>query len=226
MKPASRAPLFSILSTLLVLLFSSPVAAEKPADLLAAAKSGNLAEVQAALTAGVDIETRDSQGQTALLIATRNDQTAVARLLIENGADVNADDDNGNTPFLYAGVEGRADVIKMMLQNGADLKDANHLGGTALTPAAHYAHVETVGILLETDIDVDHINDLGWTALLEAIILGDGGERHTEVVHLLLSAKADPNLADGSGVSPLQHAQQRKQNAIVELLLRAGAKRD
>lgn len=36
---------------------------------------------------------------------------------------------------------------------------------------------------------------LGWTALLEAIILGDGGERHTEVVRRMVEADANANLA-------------------------------
>ena len=36
-----------------------------------------------------------------------------------------------------------------------------------------------------TDVDVDHVNRLGWTALLEAIVLGDGGQAHQQVVDLL-----------------------------------------
>ena len=54
-----------------------------------------------------------------------------------------------------------------------------------------------------TKIDVDHVNDLGWTALLEAVILGDGGRAHTEIVRMLLAAKAIPNIADRQGVTPL-----------------------
>ncbi len=202
-----------------------PAVAQSPRDLLLAAASGDLTEVQAALAAGVEVDVRDSQGRTPLLIATLSDRTDVARVLIANGADVNAKDRLGDTPFLYAGVEGRNTILKMMLRSGADVKDVNRYGGTALTPAAHYGHVETVKILLRTEIDVDHVNYLGWTALLEAIILGDGGEAHTEVVRLLLASKADPHLADRDGVTPLEHARRRGQDDIVELLLQAGAKR-
>ncbi|WP_407691120.1 hypothetical protein [Rubrobacter marinus] len=48
--------------------------------------------------------------------------------------------------------------------------------------------------LLETETDVDHVNELGWTALLEAVILGGGDARHTEIVRLLVEGGADPNI--------------------------------
>ncbi|HMN30652.1 MAG TPA: ankyrin repeat domain-containing protein, partial [Caldilineaceae bacterium] len=84
-------------------------------------------------------------------------------------------------------------------------------------------HVEIIHELLKTDIAVDHVNRLGWTALLEAIILGDGGPRHTEVVRLLVAAGADVNLADGQGVTPLSHARQQGYSEIIEILEQAGA---
>ena len=72
----------------------------------------------------------------------------------------------------------------------------NRYGGTALIPAAHHGHPEAVRVLLGTAIDKDHVNKLGWTALLEAVILGDGGPVHTEIVRLLVEAGANVNIAD------------------------------
>jgi ankyrin repeat protein len=112
----------------------------------------------------------------------------------------------------------------MTLAAGADLKSTNRYGGTALIPAAHYGHVETVRELLRTKIDLDHVNRLGWTALLEAIILGDGGDAHTEIVRSLVAHGAKLQLADAQGVTPLAHAERRGQRAIVEILRRAGAR--
>ena len=76
--------------------------------------------------------------------------------------------------------------------------------------------------LLETRTDVDYVNNLGWTALLEAIILGGGDERHTEVVRLLVEGGADPNIPDGDGVTPLQHARTNGYDEMVEILEEAG----
>ncbi|MFI0409385.1 hypothetical protein [Actinomadura sp. 3N508] len=50
-------------------------------------------------------------------------------------------------------------------------------------------------MLRTTSIKVDHVNDLGWTALLEAIILGDGGPNHQQVVAHLLDAGAGQGLS-------------------------------
>ena len=149
----------------------------------------------------------------------------VAALLIERGADVNAKDEMQDSPFLYAGAQGRLEILRMTLAAGADLKSTNRYGGTALIPAAHHGHVETVRELLKTKIDVDHVNRLGWTALLEAIILGDGGAAHTEIVRSLVAHGARLQLADAQGVTPLEHAEQRGQRAVVEILRRAGARR-
>ena len=79
--------------------------------------------------------------------------------------------------------------------------------------------------LLKTPIDVNHVNRLGWTALLEAIVLGDGGAAHTEIVRLLLAAGAKPDLPDTQGTTPLAHAEQRGQRAIAGMLRAALAKR-
>jgi len=191
----------------------------------AAAQAGDLAALRRLLDAGAAVDLRDGRGRSALLAATHANQVAAARLLIERGADVNARDAIDDTPFLYAGAEGRLEILRLTLAAGADLKSTNRYGGTALIPAAHHGHVETVRELLRTRIAVDHVNRLGWTALLEAIVLGDGGPAHTEIVRLLLAHGANPNLPDRDGVTPLAHAERRGQKAIAALLQRAGARR-
>jgi len=194
------------------------------AALVAAAEAGDLATLRRLLDAGTPVDARDGRRRTALLAATHANQVEAARLLIQRGADVNAKDQIQDSPFLYAGARGRLEILRLTLAAGADLKSTNRYGGTALIPAAHYGHVETVRELLKTKIDVDHVNRLGWTALLEAIILGDGGPAHTEIVRLLVAHGAKLQLADAQGVTPLAHAQARGQGAIAEILRRAGAR--
>jgi ankyrin repeat protein len=112
----------------------------------------------------------------------------------------------------------------MTLAAGADLASTNRYGGTALIPAAHHGHVETVRILLTTKIDKDHVNRLGWTALLEAVILGDGGSAHTEIVRQLVAAGANVALADREGITPLAHARRRGFTAMARILEAAGGR--
>ncbi len=193
-------------------------------DLLAAAARGDAAAVKRLLATGAPIDARDGQGRTALLLATHGNHVETARVLIAAGADVNAKDAIQDSPFLYAGAEGRTEILKMTLPAGADLASTNRYGGTALIPACHHGHVEAVKILLNTRIDLDHVNRLGWTALLEAVVLGDGGAVHTEIVGLLIKAGANVNIADRNGVTPLGHARARGYRALAALIERAGGR--
>jgi ankyrin repeat protein len=193
------------------------------APLVAAAEAGDLVTIERLLEAGLPIDGRDSLGRTALLAATHANRIDGAKLLIEHGADVNAKDALQDSPFLYAAAEGRIEILRLTLAAGADLASTNRYGGTALIPAAHHGHVQTVRELLRTKIDVNHINHLGWTALLEAVILGDGGSTHTEIVSLLVTHGADVNIADAQGVTALAHAEQRGQRAVAAILRAAGA---
>jgi ankyrin repeat protein len=193
--------------------------------LLEGAERGDTAAVEKALSAGVKVDARDASGRTPLLLATHGNHPAAAKLLIAAGADVNAKDEIQDSPYLYAGAHGRTEILKMTLAAGADLKSVNRYGGTALIPACHYGHVETVKVLLGTKIDIDHVNRLGWTALLEAVILGDGGKAHTEIVDLLLKAGANPSIADREGRTPLDHARRRGFAAMTGLLETAAMKK-
>ena len=148
-----------------------------------------------------------------------------ALALFQAGADVNAKDAMQDSAYLYAGARGLDEILAMTLAHGADLRSTNRYGGTALIPAAERGHVATVRTLLRAGVAVDHVNRLHWTALLEAILLGDGGARHVQIVQLLLEAGADPELADGDGVTPLAHARQRGYTGIETLLRQHGAVR-
>ena len=202
----------------------APAATETDLALITAAAKGELDGVAKAMRAGGSIRARDSRGRTALLAAAYGNHVPVALLLMAAGSDVNAKDDQENSAFLLAGAEGYVDIIKLSLRSGADLKSTNRFGGTALIPAAHHGHVDAVRELIKAGVPIDHVNNLGWTALLEAIILGDGGARHTEIVRLLVAAKANVNLADRDGATPLAHAKKKGYAQMVRILEEAGAK--
>src|SRR5690606_15513038 len=129
-----------------------------------------------------------------------------------------------DSPYLYAGARGHDEILAMTLDHGADLKSTNRYGGTALIPAAERGHVQTVRTLIAAGVDVDHGNTPGWTARLDAIILGDGGARHAQIVQLLVDARADVDLADNQGVTPLAHARRAGYADIVRILEQAGAR--
>jgi ankyrin repeat protein len=160
-----------------------------------------------------------------LIAAAYANDVDEARSLIEAGAEVNAKDETVQSAYLIATSEVGEDprLLELTLANGADVRSLDSYDGTGLIRAADRGYTAIVERLLETDIDVDHVNRLGWTALLEAIILGNGDAAHVRVVRQLVEAGADVNLADGQGVTPLAHAEQRNDAEMVEILRGAGA---
>lgn len=195
--------------------------------LLTASADGDPAAVRAALASGADTEVRDGAGRTPLLLAALADHVTVAEALVAAGADPDAQDERHDSPWLVTGVTGSVAMMRVLLPAGPDLRLRNRFGGVSLIPAAERGHVDYVrAVLRETDIDVDHVNDLGWTALLEAVILGDGGPVHEEVVELLITAGADPHLPDHDGVTALRHAERRGFTGIAGFLRAVTARRD
>jgi uncharacterized protein len=193
-----------------------------PAALVRAASLGDADEVGRLLDAGADPNAADESGRTAVTHAAYGAHAAVVRLLVDAGADLDLQDDTRANALLSTGETGFVDVLEEVLRGDPDLTRTNRFGGTALIPAADRGHVETVRRLLATEIDVDHVNDLGWTALLEAVLLGDGGAAHTEIVRLLVDAGADVAIGDSEGTTPLEHARASGYDEIVAILESAG----
>jgi ankyrin repeat protein len=145
-------------------------------------------------------------------------------LPIARGADVNAQDNQRDSAFLVACRNGDTELVQAALAAGADLKSTNRYGSTALIGPSYRGHVETVRILLGTAIAVEHVNNFGWTALLEAVVLGQDGPGHLEIVRLLIAHGANVNAHDPQGVSAWQHAQRRGHSQVALLLAAAGAR--
>lgn len=182
-------------------------------------KNNDILGIQNAIEKGLDINLKNSENESLLLIATQNKRIEIAKLLVNKGADVNAQANNLDTPFLLSGATGQTELVKLFLENGARFDLFNRYNGTALIPACERGHVETVLVLATTkNFPIDHVNKLGWTALMEAVVLGDGSEKYQEIIKILLENNADKNISDFNGISALEHAINKKQHKIAALL--------
>lgn len=197
----------------------------KSQELIQAAERGDERRVRELIAQGAPLNGQDADGRTAAMAATHGNYAQVVGALLEAGADVNIRDKRLDNPFLYAGAEGYIEILKLAWASGADPKITNRFGGTALIPACERGHVKVVNYLLtETTVDVNHINNLGWTCLLEAVILSDGGPAHQEIVRMVIEHRADANIADKDGVTPLQHATRQGFAEIAQILRDAGGR--
>lgn len=187
--------------------------------LLAAAHKGNKAQIKALLANKPDLEVRDAQQRTPLHIASYAGQRNVIRLLAAAGADLNALEYQRYDPVTIAAVANDEETLALLLSLGASAKNiTSPYDGTALIAAAHLGHVGVVRQLIAAGAPLDHVNNLHWTALIEAVVLGDGGKNHTEIVRLLLAAGANRKLTDRAGNSALMLARARGYKEMERLL--------
>jgi uncharacterized protein len=190
-----------------------------------AAARGDAAAIEKLIADGERPNIQDARSRTPLHVAAFLRKHDAARALIRLGADPNALDAERYDVVTIASVNDDREMLEIALAGGGNARAVTSpYDGTALIAAAHRGHVEIVRALIAAKAPLDHVNNLGWTALLEAIVLGNGGTRHTAVIAALVEAGADVNIADRHGTTPLGHARRRGYSQIARILEHAGAR--
>jgi len=191
----------------------------------AAAASGSVVEIDRLVKQGADLNARDGNGRTPMMVAAFRQDDAAVRALIEAGANVNALEYQSYDVITIAAVLNDLETLKVVLAASGNARAiTSPYSGTALIAAAHLGHAEVCEALIKARAPLDHVNNLGWTALIEAIVLGDGGPRHQATVEVLIKAGANLDLPDRQGATPLALARQKGYTQIAQMLEQAGAK--
>ena len=184
-----------------------------------AAHTGNIAEIARLASAGADPNIRDARGRSPAHVAAYASQDDALRALSLAGADMNALEGQAYDVVTIAAVANDPDLMSLAIELGNDPGlTTSPYDGTALIAAAHLGHVDVVRRLIDAGAPLDHVNNLNWTALIEAVVLGDGGPDHQDVVRLLVQAGADQTIGDRDGVTPLEHAKARGYTNMVAIL--------
>src|ERR1700744_4510411 len=145
-------------------------------DLLNACKSENLENVKLALAAGADVNSKDAQGNSALVLAcvskTSLKSRTIKKLLIEAGADVNAKDKSYGMPILtWMFVSKDYENIKLLVQHKVDVNGTNKDGSNLLALAASFtpeefkASSETLELLVSNGLNLNPTTTSGETIL-------------------------------------------------------------
>ncbi len=121
--------------TLAVVVFSAGIsfAGDLDKQLAKAIANGDAKKVKTILDQGVDINAKNKEGETALMIASIEGRLKILELLVARGADLNVKDESGATALLYAAMGGSLDSIKFLIKKGADPNVKTKYGDTALS---------------------------------------------------------------------------------------------
>lgn len=205
----------------------APTAAEaaRYQGLHAAAHAGDAARIASLAAARNALDARDGHGRTPLHVATFARQRAAIQALARAGADLNLLEGDRYDAVTIAAVANDEETLRLLLSLGASAKQVtSRYDGSALIAAAHLGHAGVVRQLIAAGAPLDHVNNLHWTAVIESIVLGDGGPRHQDTLRALIDARANLNLADREGRTPLQLARARGYTEMVKMLEAAGAR--
>lgn len=183
-------------------------------ELLAAA-AANLNEPVARLASG---------SRTALTLALQARAFPLAARLLDLGANPSIEADGVAPMLLAVSTSAPPDLLDRLLKGGARLTAKTEQGEPLLHVAVGNDSVDGARWLLAHGVPVDESNGDGASALWFAV--SNLGPRPTPegraIVELLLGAKANPNLANRSGLSPLRLAVDSGQLETVKRLLQAG----
>ncbi|MEJ5991540.1 ankyrin repeat domain-containing protein [Ramlibacter sp. PS3R-8] len=218
---------FGALGAATVQAQSGPGAAEaaRYQGLHAAAHAGDASRVASLAKSGADLNARDGNGRTPLHVATFAKQRAAVQALAKAGAKLDLLENDRYDAVTIASVANDEETLRLLLSLGASARQVtSRYDGTALIAAAHLGHAGVVRQLIAAGAPLDHVNNLHWTATIEAVVLGDGGARHQATLKALVDAKANLQLADREGRTPLQLAKARGYAEMVKMLEAAGAR--
>lgn len=136
------------------------------------------------LEKGIDINTRDDQGDTLLMNAVKEGNKEITKLLISEGADVKAKTENGFTALIYASLHGNLEMIDILVDK-SNIDETNSSGKSALMIASENGYKDLVELFLSKGSDLDKKDEDSFTAQQLAY-----KNRHKEIVEILKVAKS------------------------------------
>lgn len=162
--------------------------------------NGDKLAVELFLAAGMNANTRDSDGRTALNSAISEGHEDIADILLQKGADVNAFGYGGLTALMSAAGKDYPTIAKKLIKKGADINAKSDIGFTALLFAAHQSSIETIKVLINEGANVNEevtsdYDSGGMTPLMIAARKG-----HKATAQLLLEKGANVNAKINKGL--------------------------
>ncbi|XP_059470956.1 ankyrin-3-like isoform X1 [Neocloeon triangulifer] len=180
-----------------------------------AAGKGHVTLAEFLLSKGADVNARDDECKTPLILAAFLSSTEMCRLLVDNGADLSAVNKYGDDALHVACLEGKIDnAIYFLGLNVFSVDKKGQSGRTALHHAAQNGHVAVSEILLSRGADVNICDNDNITPLIIAVRFSS-----REMCRFLVDNGADLSAEDNKGNDALHWACLQGKLEIAKYLL-------
>ena len=113
------------------------------------ARTGDLDALIEALSTGaqINLEEKNNQGYTPLMLAIYNQQFEFAKSLIAVGVSIHEEDPAGNTVLMITSYKGNVDMLNLLLEKGANLEATNAAGMQAYDWAKAFNRSDILEVL-------------------------------------------------------------------------------
>ena len=190
--------------------------------LTVAGEKGNLDILKLLVENGqADVNDKSSYGVTPLIAAAAAGKGEAIAYLLAHGADATAKDDLGKTALIYASNYDDVKTLEKLLSlNKTAVNIPDNSGNTPLIYSAQKGLLNNVKALLNAGAKPDYRNPITGVSAVAAA----SAEGHTDVIRYLVKmGKADVNLRDLAGHTPIFYAVEKDQPQALQTLLSLGA---
>jgi uncharacterized protein len=152
-----------------------------------AARVGRIDILQALYEAHYPIDSRTSDGYTAVILSAYDSRPEALDYLLRIGADPCLGDRHGNTALMGALYKGNLPIARRLLATRCPIDQVNNAGETALSFAALFGRLQILPELAAHGADPNHVDARGNTPM--AIVLQQGNRDSAIALDKLRAAR-------------------------------------
>ena len=171
---------------------------------------------------GADIDLRNSQTYSPLLLALSYGYPEVAEKLIAKGANINFTTQDNITPLMRALSNNHTEIARELIARGAKINVQNNRNQTPLSIAVAKNNLEMIKLLIAKGADVKTVDRNGNTLLFQAGAIGD-----LNTIETLVNAGIDVNRRNNQNQTALfevfKNTRYQQVQEITEFLMVKGA---
>ncbi|EMP42016.1 hypothetical protein UY3_00732 [Chelonia mydas] len=158
----------------------------------------NVPALKALLEKCKDVDERNENGQTPLMLAAEQGNLEIVKELLKKGANCNLEDTDNWTALISAAKEGYVDIVAELFNCNVNLEHRDMGGWTALMWASYKGCTKVAELLLEKGANPNITGQYGTTPLIWAARKG-----HLECVKYLLQMGADVDQEGANSMTAL-----------------------